>query len=87
MLGFATASGMGQRVENGETITDTRGPLAIADNDGGFVDEVTWFVRHWGPTPATPSIDRLPRESRRPSARGARTPLSVAETPEGVSAG
>ena len=50
-FGFATAGGMRHRVEERQTITDTRGQLAIADDDGGLVGEVTWFARHWGPAP------------------------------------
>lgn len=50
-FGFGTAGGMRDRVEQRTTITDTRGQLAVADDDGGFVGEVSWFVRHWGPAP------------------------------------
>lgn len=50
-FGFAPAGGMRRRVEERQTSTDTRGQLAIANDDGGLVGEVTWFVRHRGPAP------------------------------------
>jgi RimJ/RimL family protein N-acetyltransferase len=42
---------MRRRVEQHQTITDQSGQLAITDDDGRFLGEVTWFARHWGPAP------------------------------------
>lgn len=50
-FGFATAGGMRRRVEERRTVTEQGGQLAITDDEGAFLGEVSWFVRNWGPAP------------------------------------
>jgi RimJ/RimL family protein N-acetyltransferase len=49
--GFKQPSNVARRVAAGETITDDRGTLAVVDDDGNVVGDVSWLRTFNGPPP------------------------------------
>jgi RimJ/RimL family protein N-acetyltransferase len=50
-FGFRDPGRLGRRLDAGETITEERGSLAVTDDDGSLVGELSWIRVFNGPPP------------------------------------